>query len=48
MLKLTQNMKLKAKRVIFKHFIPQLNSAMTKYFCFFYTSYLNNIKYEES
>lgn len=41
-------MKLKAKRVIFKHFIPQLNSAMTEYFYFFYTSYLNNIKYEVS
>lgn len=41
-------MKLKAKRVIFKHFIPQLNSAMTEYFYFFYASYLNNIKYEVS
>ena len=37
-------MKLKAKRVIFKHFIPQLNSAMTEYFCFVLdTSDLNNI-----
>lgn len=40
-------MKLKAKRVIFKHFIPQLNSAMTEYFCFVLdTSDLKGINYE--
>ena len=39
-------MKLKAKRVIFKHFIPQLNSAMAEYFFFVYARYLNNTNYE--